>query len=371
MQLNRYLQFFYRFDWLLAIAVFLLVSFGLAAIYSVALGQGQGEFLNFQKQLIWLVVGFVVLFVMSYLDYHYWQHLRWVLYGIGLVLLVLVLTPLGTSIRGTSGWFIFGPVSFQPVELMKIFTVIALADLASRYGRGLYKLWELAALGVIAAVPFGLVMLQPDFGSGMVLFFTWLALFLLLVKKKWHILLLLGGMAALFMVAWFFVFADYQKDRLMTFVNPTLDPLGSGYNVRQSIIAVGAGQLFGRGLGFGSQSQLKFIPESQTDFIFAVIAEELGFIGVVLLIGLFGFVFYRLFRIATRAPDDFGMFLVLLISVLLFTHIFINIGFCLGLLPVTGISLPFVSYGGSFLVAMMSMIGIALNVYRQGVIARR
>ncbi|MBP6943223.1 MAG: rod shape-determining protein RodA [Candidatus Buchananbacteria bacterium] len=360
-----------RLDWLLIGAVVLLVCFGLAAIYSVALGQGQQQFGNFQKQLIWLLLGLVVMLVIAQIDYHVWRRVSWILYGVALVLLLLVLTPLGATIRGTRGWFALGPVSFQPVEAAKITMLMVLAFLSSRFGRSIYKLWQLGLLGVVAFIPFAFVMLQPDFGSGMVLFFVWLAIFLLLVKKKWHIAFVAGTLVVSFAFAWFFVFADFQQARILTFINPDLDPLGRGYNVRQSIIAVGAGRLFGRGLGFGSQSQLKFIPESQTDFIFAVIAEELGLIGVMLVVGLFAFVLYRLYRIAARAPDDFGMFLVLLIGVLLFVQVFINIGFCVGLLPVTGISLPLVSYGGSFLLTIMALMGIVQSVHRQAVVGRR
>ena len=174
-----------------------------------------------------------------------------------------------------------------------------------------------------------------------------------------------------FIVAWFFLFQDYQRDRILTFIDPSLDPLGRGYNVHQSIIAVGAGRLFGRGLGFGSQSQLKFIPESQTDFIFAVIAEELGFVGVIFIISFFGLIFYRMYKIVKGARDDFGMFLVLLIMALIFVQVFINIGMGVGLLPVTGISLPFVSYGGSFLVTAMMLLGIVLNIHKKSLISRK
>lgn len=371
MRLDQYFGIFKKIDWPLLAAVFFLVCFGLAAIYSVALGQGQGEFLNFKKQLLWLIVGIGVMFLFANLNYHYWQKIGWLGYILGLILLALVLTPLGSTIRGSRGWFDLGYFSFQPVELMKVFLIMAFAGVYSRYSRVAGTFLHVILIGLIALLPLALVMIQPDFGSGMVLFATWFISFALVAKKKWHVILIITLLAAIFLIGWFFVFQDYQKDRIQTFIDPSLDPLGRGYNVRQSVIAVGAGRLFGRGLGFGSQSQLKFIPESQTDFIFAVIAEEMGFVGVILVLGFFAVLFWRMYKIALRAPDDFGMFLSLLTMIVIFVHLFINVGMGIGLLPVTGISLPLVSYGGSFLVTILLLVGIVLNVNRFGLISQR
>lgn len=365
------ISIFKKVDWSLLVVIFLLSAFGLAAIYSVALGQGLGEFLNFKKQLMWLSIGLISMLLFSNIDYHYLQKVSWLGYVVSLILLILVLTPLGSTVRGTQGWFSFGFVKFQPVELAKIFLIVALADIYCHCSRTINQFRHLFLIGFVAFIPFVLAASQPDFGSAMVLFFTWFISFFLVTKNKWHIVFVLTSIILLFTAAWFFVFADYQKDRINNFINPSLDPLGSGYNVRQSIIAVGAGRLMGRGLGFGSQSQLKFIPESQTDFIFSVIAEELGFIGVSMVLGFFIFLFYRFYKIALLAPDDFGMFLAILVSILIFIHVFINIGMGIGLLPVTGISLPFVSYGGSFVVVMMTLIGIVMNVYKSGLISRK
>ncbi|MFA5029461.1 MAG: rod shape-determining protein RodA [Patescibacteria group bacterium] len=371
MILDQYFSHLKKNDWALLAAVFLLIAFGLSAIYSVALGQGLGEFINFKKQLVWLVVGVFLMFFISSVNYHYWRRWAWLGYFLGLILLVLVLTPLGSTIRGSQGWFSLGIFSFQPVEFMKIFLIIVLADVYSRYARTINKFLQLVLIGLLVVLPLGLVMLQPDFGSAMVIFFVWLLSSLLLIRKKWHLAVIIILILASFLVSWNFVFQDYQKDRIITFVNPAADPLGSGYNVRQSIIAVGAGRLLGRGLGFGSQSQLKFIPESQTDFIFAVIAEELGLVGVLLVLVFFFLIFYRVYLVATRAPDDFGMFLALLILIVIFVHVFINIGMGLGLMPVTGISLPLVSYGGSFLIVTLFFIGLVLNIYKSALVFRR
>ena len=364
------LKFFRQIDWALILSLTFLSLFGLAAIYSVALGRGLNEFGNFQKQLLWLVAGIPLMILISYLDYRLWRRLGWIGYGISLLLLILVLTPLGSTVNGSRGWFDLGPASFQPVELMKIFLIIVMADICSRYSRTWHKFRHLLFMGAVVAAPLLLVAIQPDFGSAMVLFIIWLSAFLFIVKNKWHVVILFSLIISLLVIAWFGVLKPYQKDRVYSFLDPSRDPQGQGYNVRQSIIAVGAGKFAGRGLGFGSQSQLKFIPESQTDFIFAVIAEEIGFIGVALVLFLYGLFFWRFYAIAQNASDDFGLYIALLTVAMVFFHVFINIGMCLGLLPVTGISLPFISYGGSFLLTMLVLVGINLSIYRYGA-ARR
>jgi rod shape determining protein RodA len=164
------------------------------------------------------------------------------------------------------------------------------------------------------------------------------------------------------LLGWFFFFADYQKERLVTFFNPAHDSLGQGYNISQAIIAIGSGGIIGRGVGFGSQSQLKFLPEAQNDFIFAVIAEELGFVGICLVLALFSILFYRLFKAAREANSDFGIYLLLGITLLIFIEMFINIGMNIGVLPVIGISLPFLSYGGSAIVSTLMLVGVAQSI---------
>jgi rod shape determining protein RodA len=361
--LNR-AKFLYKTDWLIVLTIIFLSILGLAAIYSVALGRGLNEFGNFEKQLLWLLLGIPIMLLVSLFDYRLLLKIGWVGYFIFILLLILVITPLGSEVKGASTSFNFGFMNFQPIEMFKIFLIIVLADICSRYSRTVNKLPQLICMGVIVAFPIGLALLQPDLGSGSSLFFIWLVAFLLIVKKKWHLALIFGLIIVVIIVGWFFMLQDYQKERILTFVDPARDPRGSGYNVRQSIIAVGAGKLMGRGLGFGSQSQLKFIPESHTDFIFSVIAEEIGFIGVIMLLSFFGIFFFRFYKIAIRAPDDFGMFIAILSTALIFFHVIINIGMCLGVMPVTGISLPFVSYGGSFLITSMILVGINLSIYR-------
>jgi len=348
-------------DWVLWGAVLLLTAIGLTAIYSVSLGSDPIDYSSFKKQIVIFVFALLIALVVSFLNYSifrmYSRYLYW-----GSVLLLLGVLFFGVTINGTTGWFnVFG-FNFQPVELAKLALVLFLAKFFSNRYQQFNEARHIIVSFVGTMILTFLVLMQPDAGSALVLLGLW---FLLLTVSgvKWRYiitLVLILSVATLFL--WGFVFQDYQKERVHNFINPQLDPLGSGYNVTQAIIAVGSGGLWGRGLGFGSQSQLKFIPESQTDFIFAVIAEELGLLGVTLVLSLWFVIFYRLLKAAKQAPDDFGMYLLLGIAVVFLIHLIVNIGMNIGVLPVTGISLPFLSSGGSFLMTSVFMIGMAQSV---------
>ena len=357
-RLTRHLR---GMDWALFLCVFGLVLLGLAAIYSVELSQEAVEFVHVKKQVAALLLGVGVFLVVMPSNYRLLQNYAQVLYLVCLVLLIGVLL-FGQTVRGATGWYVMGPVSFQPVEFMKIALIIALSTYFARRGKRAFDLRTFFETAVISFLPVGCVLFQPDFGSAAILVGIWM-FFLLYAGMPWRYVLGMVGLAALtFMLSWNFFFADYQRARILTFIDPTMDPLGQGYNVTQAIIAIGSGQWFGSGLGFGTQSQLKFLPESQTDFIFAVVSEELGFFGAALLVGAFALIFFRLFQQASRATDDFTCYLLLGMVTLFFLQFLVNIGMNLGLFPVTGIGLPFVSYGGSSLVAMMTLFAIAQSV---------
>lgn len=350
-----------RFDWPLLIAVFLLFCLGLAAIYSVNLSQSGVNFTDLNKQVIFGIIGFFVLIVCGLINYSSWRVYSRTLF-VAMFLILLLVLFFGSVIRGTKGWFLFGGFGFQPAELAKVVLIIVLAKFfCNRFQRfqAAKHILVSAFFCLVLALP---IMLQPDFGSAMILFAIWFTLLILTKLKKRYLILLLIIFIIFSIVGWNLVLKDYQRERVLVFLNPRHDPFGSGYNVTQSVIAVGSGGLFGRGLGFGSQSQLKFIPEAQTDFIFAVIAEELGLLGVSIVLGLWAIVFYRLLQIAKRARDDFGLFLVLGAATLFFLHVFVNIGMNLGIMPVMGISAPFLSYGGSFLIISMILVGFAESV---------
>jgi rod shape determining protein RodA len=350
-----------KFDWVLLIAVFSLFCLGLAAIYSVDLSQASEEFSNFKKQIIFGVIGFCAAFIIGLGNYSGLRVYSKTIYVASLALLVAVLF-FGSNIRGTTGWFSVFGLGIQPVEIAKIALIVMLAKFFSNRLQQ-FRVAKHIIVSLFITLSFVvLIMFQPDFGSSLILLGIWFLLLLLTGIDKKYIIVLIAICSIFAGLTWQFFLEDYQQGRIMTFLSPSSDPLGRGYNVMQAIIAIGSGNWFGRGLGFGSQSQLRFVPESQTDFVFAVIAEELGLFGVLLLLGFWGIVFYRLVTIARRAKDDFGMFLVLGITCLFFLHIFINIGMNMGIMPVTGISLPFLSYGGSFLIICLALIGMAEGV---------
>ncbi len=351
-----------NYDWFLTIVVFILAGIGLISIYSVDLSLGE-ELLFFPTQVAALVMGAVLFFAAGTLHVTFYQYSARLFYLLSLVLLVAVLF-FGTTIRGTTGWFRLAGYSFQPVEFAKLSLIIFLAYWIERHGRRFDRWQFVFTSALITLVPVTLTMLQPDLGSAIIMMAVWFLMLLFTGTKKRYIASLAVGAILVAFLSWTFVLADYQKDRLRIFLNPELDPLGAGYNVSQSIIAIGAGGFFGRGLGFGSQSQLHFLPEAQTDFIFSVIAEELGFVVVLIVMSLYFLMLWRLALIAKHGKNDFAAYLTVGVFLLFLIQIVLNIGGSAGLLPVTGITLPFLSYGGSSLIINFLLIGMAQSIFR-------
>src|SRR3989339_961471 len=280
------------FDWPLAAAVFLLIAIGLTAIYSVDLSRG-AELSFLKKQLVALTIGFILFVTASLTQPNFFRaYAKW-FYLVCLVLLAGVLIC-GRAIRGTTGWFVLGGFNFQPVELAKLGVILILAYIITGFGRRFERPLFFFGTGLVALSAAALVLLQPDLGSAVILGLIWFGLMIMVGVRRTYILgfVLVALIAAV--AVWFFLLQPYQKDRILIFVDPNRDPLGAGYNISQAIIAIGSGQWFGRGLGFGSQSQLKFLPEAQTDFIFSAIGEELGVAGVAALVILFSIIFWRL-----------------------------------------------------------------------------
>jgi len=350
------------YDWIILLVVALLTTIGLTGIYSVDLSKGD-TLTFFPVQTIAFVLGVGVLLLAASVHSVFYQSFSRVAY-IGVLLLLVGVLIFGVTVRGTTGWFRFAGFSLQPAELAKVSLILFLSWLFYRHGRQYYR-WQFV-LGslIVVGLYVGLVLMQPDLGSALILLAIWFGMLLCSNTKKRYIFLLLGAGIGMFVLGWFFLFAPYQKARLVTFFDSSADPLGSGYNVSQSIIAIGAGNLVGRGLGFGSQSQLHFLPEAQTDFIFAVIAEELGFVAVVAIFILYTVLLWRIVMLTQRCRDDFTMFVLLGIAILFFVQIVVNIGAATGVLPVTGVTLPFLSYGGSSLVINLLLIGIVESIAR-------
>ena len=339
----------------------LLVCFGFATLFSITINQTSPDYLRLYKQIAFGLVGLIFIISFLFIDYRVLQSYdTWIL--IAAVILLVSVLFFGVEIRGTKGWFSFAGLSWQPVEICKILYIIWLSSYIHKHYRQIITLRDIMITGAVTAVFVGMVLLQPDFGSGVLFIGVWIgALLVLRIPVRYIISLSVLGCVAL-LVAWNFVFADYQKERIKTLFQPTADPLGSGYNVTQSIIAVGSGQAFGRGLALGPQSQLNFLPERETDFIFAVVAEELGFFGASLILRLLAALLYKIYRIAVNSPTAFGSILAINLASIIFLQVIINVGMNVGLLPVTGIPLPFLSAGGSALVADLVAIGLLQNI---------
>lgn len=352
---------FLKLDWILFTSVVLLLSLGLLALYSISLQDTSFNSMNLNKQLVSCILGIFALFFFSFFDYRALSMYATKLYFGGILLLIFVMFW-GTTIRGTTGWIGFGNFHIQPVEIVKLIMVIFLALFLSKKKTQLSIVVRIIASIVLIFIPVFLILRQPDFGSAAIIAGSWVLMLLLSGIDKKNLFLLFLGVTLVIGSSWFFL-KDYQKDRLVSFVDPSRDPRGSGYNVIQSMVAVGSGQIFGKGIGQGSQSQLNFLPEKHTDFIFAVIAEELGFLGAAVVFLLFGVMLYRMKEIARLARDNFGYLLTMGIIFVIFLQVLINIGMNIGMAPVAGVPLPFVSYGGSSLVLAMASIGIVESVY--------
>lgn len=341
----------------------MLVIIGLLVIYATSFKATKLVSLSdLWHQMVFAVVGMGGLIFMARTDYRAWYRVTPWLYGGTLALLVIVLLT-SKSILGAQRWIDLGFFNFQPSEFAKLVLIVVLAKYFSKNYDRMHEFKYLLGSIALLAVPMLLVMRQPDLGTALVLVAIWVAMALVARTSKWQLAGLTGlGLALMpFMLSHL---KDYQKARLEVFLNPQVDPLGAGHNVIQSTITIGSGQIFGRGLAAGSQSQLNFLPSlaQHTDFIFAVLNEKLGFVGGILLLGLFGVLIYRLVKVAYEAQDRFGMFIGVGVAAMILFHVFINAGMNMGIAPVTGIPLPFVSYGGTAMLVSLAAIGLVQSV---------
>ncbi|MGD9209570.1 MAG: rod shape-determining protein RodA [Desulfobacteraceae bacterium] len=350
------------FDWVLLGLTILIVGIGLVALYSALNAGGpSADRILFTKQLIWYGIGLfamVISFLFSYKSIERWGH---VIYTISMGLLVFVMF-FGRVIAGSKRWLILGPVSLQPSEMAKLAVAIMLARYYAKVvntdGLGVRELWLPV---VLTLIPFALIVRQPDLGTAMVVALIAGSITVFTkIEKRTFIYLAGGGIAAVPLV-WFFL-RDYQKQRILTFLNPDRDPLGAGYHIIQSKIAIGSGMLTGKGFLKGTQNVLSFLPEQHTDFIFSVLAEEWGFMGTITVVLAFLFIISWGLNIAYGCRDPFGTILSVGITAMIAWQVFINIGMVMGLLPVVGVTLPFLSYGGSSVITMMIGVGILLNI---------
>lgn len=353
---------FRGFDWLLQTAVALLLAISVAVIFTTGFQQsGSGGAADAVQQFVFALLGFGLVAVIGVTDYRVFRRTAGALYLIAVISLLLV-KVIGSSALGATRWIDIGFFQFQPSEFTKIVIVIVLAKIFADHQKSLDAPRVFLKSFVYAAIPTILVASQPDLGTAMVIMATWFGLAIAAGLPKKFFAWVVAGSAVLSPLAWAFAFRDYQKKRLLTLFDPAADPLGAGYNVKQAQIAVGSGGFFGHTLGSGSQSQLNFLPVQHTDFIFAVVAEQLGFLGSLLLLALLAVVVYRSLMIAQGARDFYGYLLASGIMLIIAFQTLINVGMNTGIMPVTGIPLPFVSYGGTSILMLLLAVGILQSV---------
>jgi rod shape determining protein RodA len=345
-------------------ATMTVAALGTLMVFSATKGNGESPDTDFlKKQAVFMVAGVIVMIGLALVDYRRIRDYAYVTYGVACLLLFLVVSPLGKSSKGTQAWFEFGSFQVQPSEFSKLCLIVGLAALLAHW-RGDIDLRRLGYALLFAGLPLALIMLQPDLGTALVFVAIALAMLLVGEVRGRHILVLsLVGVLLVAGVLHSNVLKDYQKNRLAVFLDPTKDKSTEGYNLNQSIITISRGKLTGDGLFQGKQTQLRFVPEQQTDFIFTVVGEELGFLGAASFLGLMAVIVWRIWRTAALARDQFGQLLCVGVLAMFVFQIFESVGMTTGIMPVTGIPLPFMSYGGSTTLACFAGAGLVTNVH--------
>jgi len=356
-------------DFSIIAAVVIIVIIGLLAISSATGARESGDYSTVRMQIIWFIAGIAAMIAVISIDTEFIYRMAPYIYGFCLILLVAVLV-IGKVRNGAKSWLGFGGLGIQPSEFAKLGVIIMIAKVMSSYEDGVKTFKQFAVVLFYLAIPLMLILKQPDLGTALVFIAIILGMFIIGGINYKFMLLLIGAGIIAVPLAWKYVLEDYQKARLLIFLDPYSDPTGYGFNVIQSMIAIGSGQITGRGLYKGTQSQYNFVPEQYTDFIFSVIGEELGFVICALVIGLYAYIIFKSIRISSKAKDRFGMLVVIGIVSMLMFQIFENIGMTMGIMPITGIPLPFMTYGGSSLLTNMIAIGLVLNIGMRGVYAK-
>lgn len=349
-------KFFESIDGVILIPVIFISAAGMITMNSFA-----EESRFFEKQLMWFFVSLVVLILVSRFDFRILRRKETVIalfIGSCLILFLVLLTG---PVKGARSWFDFGPFAFQPVDFVKIVLIILLSKYFSRRHIEIANVRHILVSGFYALSLFGLVFMQPDFGSAIIIFAIWFGMVLVSGISKRHLFaVFLIGLIS-FSGLWFFVFKDYQKARITSFIHPLTDLQGAGYNAYQSTIAVGSGGFLGKGVGLGTQSKLQYLPEYETDFIFAAFSEEWGFVGAIILLTLYGLLIWRILDIAKKGASNFETLFGFGVAIMIFAHLAIHVGMNIGVMPVTGITMPFMSYGGSHLLAEFIALGILMG----------
>jgi len=347
-------------DWILLFSAIFVCIAGL-----VTMGSFGSSSEYFSKQIIWLTVSILVFFFLSLFDYRFLKRTGVVVGIFALsVLILLALFLVGKVAGGAQSWFDFGAISFQPADFIKLIIIILLAKYFSKRHIEIANIRHIFVSGFYVFIVFALVLLQPDFGSALIIFLIWLGMILLSGISKKHLLAVFVVGSLAFGILWGFALHDYQKSRIINFIHPLADIQGAGYSAYQSTIAVGSGQFVGKGIGYGTQSKLSFLPEYQTDFIFAAYAEEWGFIGVIFLFILFGVLLWRTVATAYYGATNFEILFGCGLAIMFVSHFLVNVGMNIGIMPVTGITFPFMSYGGTNLLTSFVGLGILMGMRR-------
>lgn len=355
------IKYFFRgIDWLLFFSTLMLLGAGLVAMNSFV-----SESYFFDRQLVWISLALIAFFTLSIFDFRFLRRGGvLIVFFLVLIAILVVLLIVGEAVKGSTSWFRFGSVSLQPSDFMKLALILVLAKYFSRRHVEIANIRHIVISGLYAIVPLILILMQKDFGSSVIIFLLWFGMTIVSGISKKHLLVVVTTAALAFGLLWFFVFTPNQKARIVSFIQPLADVRGAGYNAFQSTIAVGSGELWGKGVGYGTQSRLEFLPEYETDFIFAAFAEEWGFVGVLVLFTLFGIVIWRILVISFKGDSNFESLYGIGLAIIFVSHFTINVGMNIGLLPVTGLTLPFVSYGGSHLLMEFMGLGILMGMRR-------
>lgn len=348
-----------RLNWPLLFLIFVTCSYGLLILYSA----GGGNFHPWAyKQAINIGVCFPLVLIIAFLDIRTLYNLSWLIY-LGVLASLIIVEISGYTAMGATRWINIGPLRFQPSEPAKLAIVLMLARYFHNISQNnIDKLWYLVLPVSALLIPAALVIKQPDLGTGIIILVVALSIFFAAGVSVWKFVILGVGTLASMPILWQFL-KEYQKKRILVFLNPEYDPRGAGYNIIQSKIAIGSGKIFGKGIASGTQSQLSFLPEYQTDFIFAAMCEELGFLGGIFLLLLYAAIIYVSIAVAINTKNIYGKLLVIGVVSIFFSHILINISMVMGMMPAVGVPLPLISYGGTMIGSMLGGFGIIMNVH--------
>ena len=355
--------YFQGIDMPLFAAVVAISLLGALNLWGIA---GSGSLL-FKKQLIFIVIGLSAMIALSFFNYRYLKNYSLPVLGFYFAsVFLLLLTFYSQSIRGVNSWIILGSLTFEPVELAKLMLVVLMAKYFSQRHVHIDNFRHIIVVGIYFSLPFTVIFLQPDLGSSIIFLAIWLGMLMAAGINKRHLFLIISVGVLAGYLAWLFALQPYQKMRITAFLNPYNDPRGSGYNIIQSKTAIGSGHIFGAGLGEGSQSKYGFLPEPHNDFAFAAFTEQFGFAGVSVVMVLVMVIISRILYIGSRTISNFGKLFSIGLAIFIGSHVFISAGVNVGLLPVTGLSFPFLSYGGSHLISLMMGLGILQSIKRYG-----